>query len=184
MTSIIIPAKVAYIYQEAFAGNSKMESVKVLPETPPFLYDNSFSNYNIPLYAPATAVETYKETSPWSKFAQFLTLDGTEVETQQCATPTIAFVDGKLTFSCETEDVEYVYEIQDADIKRGNGSEVSLTCTYQVSVYATKAGYLNSEVATMNIDMRAGGVKGDVNGDGVVNVTDVTNTINIILGKE
>ena len=145
---------------------------------------NTFNNAT--LYVPKGTIDKYKATDGWKDFV-FIeegTGGGDTPTTQKCEKPTISYENGKLTFSCETEDVEYVYEIQDADIKRGNGSEVSLTCTYQVSVYATKAGYLNSEVATMNIDMRAGGVKGDVNGDGVVNVTDVTNTINIILGKE
>ncbi len=98
LKSVIIPATVEVIYQEAFANCSGLESMKALPETPLFLYDNSFSNYNIPLYVPKTAITAYQAKSPWNKFAQFLTLDGMEVEIPQCATPTIAFVDGKLTF--------------------------------------------------------------------------------------
>ena len=79
LKSVTIPATVEVIYQNAFNGCNSLESVKVLAETPPFLYDNSFSNYNIPLYVPESAIEAYQTTSPWSKFSQFKTLDGTEI---------------------------------------------------------------------------------------------------------
>ena len=38
--------------------------------------------------------------------------------------------------------------ISDTDIKTHYGNEISLTATYTISVYATKAGYDNSDVAT------------------------------------
>ena len=59
LKSVTIPASVEFIYQEAFANCGGLESVKALPETPPFLYANSFSNYNIPLYASETAIAAY-----------------------------------------------------------------------------------------------------------------------------
>jgi hypothetical protein len=47
--------------------------------------------------------------------------------------------------------VEFVSKITDADIKDHNGSEISLTATYNISVYATKSGYTNSDVATATL---------------------------------
>ena len=41
--------------------------------------------------------------------------------------------------------------ITDADIKSYSGNEVQLTATYNISVYATKAGYDNSDVATATL---------------------------------
>jgi hypothetical protein len=154
---------VEFIYQETFANCSSLESVKVLAETPPFLYENSFSNYNIPLYVPESAVEAYQTTSPWSKFSQFKTLDGTEVEIKKCAKPTIAYMDGKLTFSSDTEDVQYVYTITDADVRQGNGAEVGLDATYNVSVRATRNGYEDSETATATYSWK--GITPMMNGD-------------------
>ena len=67
------------------------------------------------------------------------------------ATPTISYANKELTFSCETEGVEYVYEIKDTDIKKGYDAKVSLSATYNISVYATKTGYENSDVATATL---------------------------------
>ena len=65
-----------------------------------------------------------------------------------CATPTIIYADGKLKFSCETEGVEFVSTITDDDIKSYRTEEVELSATYTISVYATKPGYTDSDVAT------------------------------------
>jgi predicted TIM-barrel enzyme len=108
-------------------------------------------------------------------------VDGTlpDPEVKKCATPTIIFADGKLKFSCETEGVEYVSEVTVADAKKNYSSEVSLTGVYKVSVYATKDGYENSDVATAEFTMSGGGMKGDVNTDGTVNALDIQEVINI-----
>ena len=101
-------------------------------------------------------------------------------EEKKCATPTITFADGKLMFNCETEDVEYAYEITSADVKKGNASKVKIDGKLKVSVYAMKEGYEDSEVAIKDIELSAGAV-GDVNGDGVIDVSDYIGVANIIL---
>lgn len=53
--------------------------------------------------------------------------------------------------------------------------------TIIVSVYASKDGYNNSDTATMEI--KGASSQGDVNGDGEVNITDVTYVIDIINQK-
>lgn len=58
--------------------------------------------------------------------------------------------------------------------------QLKLGSTFTVSVYATKEGCLNSDVATMTLDVSS---VGDVNGDGEVNVSDVTALVSIILGQ-
>ena len=150
LQSIIIPASVEYIYQEAFK-DCGLQEVKVLASTPPFAYDNTFSNYNIPLYAPEESISDYQSTNPWSKFASFNTLSGETIETPKCATPTISYGGKKLMFVCDTEDVEFVTEIKDADIGKFFDDRISLTATYEISVYATKAGYENSDKATATL---------------------------------
>jgi len=72
LESITIPATVEYIYQEAFADCRNLKSVKSLAATPPFLYDNSFSNYEIPLSVPEGARDAYLAASPWNKFKEIL----------------------------------------------------------------------------------------------------------------
>ena len=56
-----------------------------------------------------------------------------------------------MTYNCETEGVEYISEIKDADIKNYYDNSVSLSATYEISVYATKSGYDNSDVATATL---------------------------------
>jgi len=51
-------------------------------------------------------------------------------------------------FECDTEDVVFHSTITDTDITSFITSEVELGLTYTISVYATKEGYYNSDVAT------------------------------------
>ena len=104
----------------------------------------------------------------------------------KCATPTIGFTNGKLNFSCETENVEFVAKVTCTASGEGNYnvSSIPLTTTYVVSVYAKKNGYENSDVATKEIEIGGSGstgVRGDLNGDGVVNMPDAMFIVNKIL---
>ena len=96
---------------------------------------------------------------------------------EKCATPTITINNGKLTFSCGTAGAVFHYEITRA----GDGNSVTLSSTadYVVSVWATKAGYSDSDVATTTITMK----QGDVNADGKVTITDAVSVVNIILNS-
>jgi hypothetical protein len=96
---------------------------------------------------------------------------GDTPETQKCEKPTISYENGKLTFSCATEGATCQYSITDTDIKAGSGNEVQLGVTYNISVYAAKAGYENSETATATlcwIDQQPK-TEGDING--IANIT-------------
>ena len=181
LKSITIPSKVEFIYQEVFSGCNALESVTALPETPPFMYANTFSNYNIPLNVPEASVSQYQSTSPWSDFTTIMTLSGEEPETPQCATPTIAFKDGKLLFECETEGVEFISHFSTPAGADNNSSEVLLPTVYTVTVYAKKDGYLNSEVVSKDINIR--GLKGDANDDGDITIADAVEIVNTILGN-
>lgn len=151
LTSVIIGSGVKNIGWEAFAQCNELKDVYCLAENVPNTntdaFKDSYPEYTT-LHVPANSINAYKTTAPWSSFGKFENLDGSGTETKKCATPTISYGGKKLTFNCETEGVEYVYEIKDADIKKGYDSEVSLSATYEISVYATKAGYENSDVAT------------------------------------
>lgn len=65
--------------------------------------------------------------------------------------PAIYYENGKLTFDSGVEGATYHSTITDADIASYTGSEVQLTVTYNISVYATCPGYNNSEVATATL---------------------------------
>lgn len=149
------------IGSKSFANCPKLADVLCYAEKIPIMqgfgntpctdaFEGSYIEYAT-LHVPATLVNAYRETEPWSGFKNIVTLDGDIPEAQKCATPTIGYSNGKLTFHSETEGVEYKYEITDVDIKQGLGSEVLLTMTYNVNVFAMKQGYSNSDVATATL---------------------------------
>lgn len=49
--------------------------MKALPETPPFLYDNSFSNFTIPLKVPKGCKEAYQTAQGWKNFTNISDAD-------------------------------------------------------------------------------------------------------------
>ena len=70
---------------------------------------------------------------------------------KKCATPTISYSNGKLTFSCATSGAICQSTISDDDIRSYSNDEVQLNVTYRISVYATKEGYENSDVANATL---------------------------------
>ena len=192
LTSVTIGNSVTSIGEYAFDG-ADLTSVVSLIENPfaitgkgtdgsPFTQPTF---YNATLYVPKGTIEKYQSTDGWKDFVwieEGTGEGGTTPGAKKCATPTISFADGKLTFDCETEGVSYTYEITNDDVKRGNASEVQLAVVYKVSVYATKYGYEDSDVATAeftfggNVDT---GVRGDMNGDNIVNALDIQTIIMI-----
>ena len=154
LVSITIGSGVKRIEDLAFAECNKLETLTCLAENVPYTssdaFDKSMIEYST-LVVPESALQAYKTTAPWSEFGTFRTVDGTEVETKKCETPTIAFNDGKLTFACATDDVEYISEVTSADISKYYTAEVALTACYDITVKATKTGYDDSDVATAKL---------------------------------
>ena len=72
-------------------------------------------------------------------------------EPDKCAKPTISYAGGKLTFTCETEGAICHSTITDTDIASYSSNEVQLGVTYNISVYAMREGYADSEVATATL---------------------------------
>ena len=103
------------------------------------------------LKVPEKALNAYRSTIPWSGFGTFKTLEGGDVEMFKCNTPTIAFVDGNIVFSCDTEGVEFVSEITSYDINTFYTEKIALSACYNIAVTAIKTGYKNSDVATAKL---------------------------------
>ena len=186
LTSVTIPNSVKNIGQGAFYGCNYLLSVVSLIENPFKIEGKNTADYsktfsldvfnNVTLYVPVGTIDKYKATEGWKDFVFIEEMAG---EKEKCATPTIAFQDGKLSFSCETEGVTYSCRVTPPASFETEGNDISLPVKYTVSVYAKKDGYENSETVTKEIEL--GGTLGDVNGDGVVDISDYVGVANIIL---
>ena len=162
LTSVTIPNSVTSIGHGAFDGID-MPNVISLIENPFEIIgkkndyrtfsQNTFNNAT--LYVPVGTIEKYKSTEGWKDFLfieEGSGPNGSDTPSEkQCAKPTISYKNGKLSFNCETEGATYQYSITDDDIKSGSSSEVQLGVTYNIRVYATKAGYQDSETATATL---------------------------------
>ena len=160
LTSVTIPNSVTSIGSYAFNGVDIPTIISLIEN--PFeitgktsdsstFSQNTFNNAT--LYVPKGTIEKYKATDGWKDFL-FIeegTGGGDTPTTQKCEKPTISYENGKLTFSSATDGAVCQYSITDTDIKAGSGNEVQLGVTYNVSVYAAKAGYENSETATATL---------------------------------
>lgn len=136
----------------------------------------------IDLIVPKGSIDAYKKADFWKNF-MFMFEDEGE---NKCATPTVTFVDGRLSFACETAGVEFHYTIKCEDVISGSTTETTLPITgkYTVSVYATAEGYGQSDTVTETIELKNGsGKKGDVTEDGKVDVADINAIVDIILGN-
>lgn len=158
LSSVTIGNGVTSIGENAFGGNDITTVVTMIEN--PFIIDKSTFNLNTfnnaTLYVPIGSIDKYKSTEGWKNF-MFIEEgtgpngSGNTLETKKCATPTIGYQNGKLTFISETEGATSQFSITDEDIKSGRSNEVQLGVTYHISVYATKAGYENSDVATATL---------------------------------
>ena len=151
LTSVTIPSYVNLIGRNAFYGCIKLEKVYCYAERIPRTDFGVFndSNYkNALLYVLAELLNYYKTTEPWSQFGTIKAIEG---NAKKCSTPNISYDDKRLTFTCETEGVEYVSEIKDVDIRKYYDTAINLSATYEISVYASKSGFENSDVATATL---------------------------------
>ena len=181
-----IGESVSWINYNAFANCQQLSDVYCLaenvPSTDPNAFNNSYIEYAT-LFVPSASLNNYLNVEPWKNFKNKVALEsGDTPAVEKCATPTITFENGKIKFSCQTEGVEYVSEITTADIKTYYDGELTPTFKYNVSVYATKAGYENSDTATMEIT--ASGKLGDLNSDGKVDVADHVKLSDIIMNQK
>ena len=155
LISVTIPNSVKEISFLAFSYCPKLENVYCYSESFSYIGGNdifkgSYIEYAT-LHVPSSAISYYQKTAPWSEFGTIKALEDTGEETKKCETPTISFVDGKLTFSCATEGVEYVSEVTCSDVDKYYSNEINLAACYDITVTAMKTGYDNSDVATAKL---------------------------------
>ena len=197
LRNVTLGKNVSKILYNNFVNCVDLEVVTCKNNNPPKLVTFDREGYKDPfkgsfieyakLVVPDESIDAYKAAKIWRDFGTIEGLSGNILETEKCATPTIHYANGQLTFECETEGVKFQTSITNPDVGSYNTNTINLGGTYYVKVYATKPEYEDSDVATIEINLLEGSgpaIKGDVDNDGYVNMMDVTKIINIILGKE
>ena len=156
LTSVTIPKSIKSIpYRFLYYCKSLKDVYCYIEEVPNTAADAFYgSNYeNATLHVPHSAVNEYKSISPWSKFGSIVGMDGQGggSEADRCEKPVIAYENGRLAYSCATDGVTFHSDITDTDIASYTNSEIQLGVTYNISVYASKAGYEDSDVTTATL---------------------------------
>ena len=187
MASVVIPSSVESIGQYAFFNCMSLKDVNCKAKSVPTASENTFYLYeDATLHVPAASVSLYEEAEPWKNFKAVVPLDDIQ-EKQQCSIPTIEIVNGRLKLSCETEGVIFKTSFS---FEGGNGTAegddipIAATTICHFNVYATKEGYYDSKTVTKDITVNIGiGENGDINTDGIINVSDIVGLTKIILQK-
>ena len=178
LTSVIIPGSMATIGEAAFQGCGNLNSISCYAEEPPAMEsENAFEGsvyFNATLRVPEASRGNYQNTAPWSNFRNITSL--------KCATPTIVFENGRLSFECATEGVEFEAIITPSGNQSVTGSTLFLAdvpVRYRVVVYARKDGYQQSDRATRDITYQM--KRGDANRDGSVTIADAIKLVERVL---
>lgn len=172
LQTVTIGKSVSTIENGAFAYCPNITHVTCFADKVPSTDTEAFNNSscsNATLFAYHT--RQYEVNNPWSTFGNYEWID-------KCATPTIAFENGRISFSCNTEGAKYQYSLHTFGESAGS---VDIPSSYLVKVtaYATAEGYAPSEdvTKTIVIDHKYG----DVDGSGEVNIGDITKIIDVLL---
>jgi len=178
LTSVIIPGSMKTIGEAAFQNCNKLNSISCYAEEPPAMEsENAFEGsvyQNATLRVPEASRGNYQNTAPWSNFRNITSL--------KCATPTIVFENGRLSFECATEGVEFEATITPSGNQSLTGSTLFLAdvpVRYRVDVVARKAGYQQSDRATRDITYQM--KRGDANSDGSVTIADAIKLVERVL---
>lgn len=166
MDSIFLYDKLNRIGTNVFDG-CPLKCVYITAEMPPSCGTNPFfqSGKGRTLYVPLGCVERYCLSPAWKEF-EFI-IEMSELNNKKCEKPTISYKNNKLFFYSNTEDVSFVSTISDTDIKMYNSNLIELSATYNITVYAKKNGYEDSEITTatlcwIDVDPKTEGLSNDV----------------------
>lgn len=182
-------------------------SASTTPENMEIDFLNS-TYLNAILYIPKGTKERYMTADGWKNFFNIQEMDvadmwngqgepniGDNPQQQKCEKPSIHYSEGKLSFECATDGAICQSTITDTDIASYSVNEIQLSATYNISVYASKEGFDNSDVATATLcwidaDPKTEGIESGVaqvranavliqSHDGMVNVEGVTDGTDI-----
>lgn len=185
--------QVQTIEQEAFSDCASVIEISSKAATPPVCGAQALDDINkweCKLFVPDGATEAYQDAEQWMDFFFKEEGEGTVAQgssaqagnNQKCETPTITVDGGTVKFNCKTGGVIYHYSLTSTDAKNDiSNNNVEVKNSYTITVYASKEGYIDSDVAHADFQVAAAGKKGDVNGDNKVDVADHVELTKIIM---
>lgn len=146
LESITIPAAVEYIYQNVFANCDKLKKVESLAETPPFIYANTFANYDISLFVPEGSVDAYKAADNWNKFTEINAIkDGTSgdeddtPDEEETSNETIYISSAEQTTYCSENDLDFT-NVEGLKAYTAGGYNRTTGTIWLMRVYEVPAG--------------------------------------------
>ena len=185
LTTVSLGSSVRSVGTEAFADMRKLTDMYCYATQVPYASTTAFKNSNVDenatLHVPYELLEAYRTTAPWSSFKEIV-----PIIIGKCEAPTITLLPyGRVKVESATEGATCVTNITATNAEPITDGVISLTealVVYTVTAYATAEAYEDSDVTTYTFTLER--TDNDVNGDGYVNVADVTRLISIILGTE
>jgi hypothetical protein len=184
LQSITIGSGIETIEKNVFSYCGKMADVYCYAENVPSTNSNAFIGSPIEsatLHIHRASLTSYSDTEPWKNFKNKVAVEDPVLT---CETPTITVDGNSIKFECNTTDVIFHYTLSSFDAKSGTTSSgIEVNNNYTITVYASKEGYIDSEVARANCQI-IGGKFGDLTGDGFVDVADHVKLSEIIMNQE
>lgn len=158
LETLYLPKSLKSIDFSAFGACENLEDVYCYatkaPDCSGDVFEQSYIEYST-LHVPEESMYFYRNTYPWNKFGTIVSLtpDEDKKEEVPCAMPTIAYENGEISFTSETEGAEFIYTITDDDVASSihTSGKVSLNAALHISVYAIADGHLKSETATATL---------------------------------
>lgn len=158
LISLTIGNSVNKIEDDAFEGCPNLVSIYLEGTIPPIVEGDNFTKrhyMDATVYVPQGALDAYQTADVWKNFWDIQELGATDEpdteikdpETKKCAMPVISYENGTLTITSATEGANFITEIRNSDVAMHYDSRIELTVTYDISTYATLAGYENSDIA-------------------------------------
>lgn len=179
LKTITLSSSLENIGDGAFAECPELRNIYIKAATPPKTVipprasEWTFSNGTFmfaTLYVPKGTLSDYKNAETWNKFANIEEIEYADAPVEskkKCSTPIISYNKGKISFTCDTEGVEYISEISNTDIGTYTSAEINVSATYNISVYAKAKGYDNSEAVSatlcwIDVDPKTEGISNGV----------------------
>lgn len=184
LTTAVLPSSLTYIAEQAFFNCENLHSVTCLAATPPSMYTYTSECFDYSTYmdgllhVPSASIELYRNTDWWSLFNNIqglMSLNATSVTLQRGRTFGLAIV-------CApgfTPSAPVSWESSNPAIVTVSANGLLRAISVgQALVYAS----VDNEEVTCEVTIIAGEVvPGDLDGDGILGISDITLLIDVLL---